>query len=43
MTLFIRAGAEADTEADRQLFQAVLDRYYGGAPDERTLAMLNTE
>ena len=43
MTLFIRAGAEADMEADRQLFQAVLDRYYGGAPDERTLAMLNTE
>lgn len=38
MTLFIQAGAQAD----RQLFQAVLDRYFGGTPDERTAAMLNT-
>jgi uncharacterized protein (DUF1810 family) len=36
MTLFLQAGAEAD----RQLFQAVLDRFYDGAPDQRTQAML---
>lgn len=37
MTLFAAFGSAAD----RQLFQAVLDRYYGGAPDERTLSMLS--
>lgn len=36
MTLFREAG----DEADRQLFQAVLDRYYDGAPCAPTLAML---
>lgn len=41
MTLFIAAGSAAGSAADRQLFQAVLDRYYGGDPDERTLTMLS--
>lgn len=36
MTLFGNVGGEDD----RRLFDAVLDRYYGGAPDERTLAIL---
>lgn len=38
MTLFAQS---ADSEVDRALFQAVLDRYYHGVPDERTLAMLS--
>jgi uncharacterized protein (DUF1810 family) len=37
MTLFVQAGEEAD----RQLFQGVLDRYYGGESDDRTLTMLS--
>lgn len=41
MTLFTAAGSAAGSAADRQLFQAVLDRYYDGDPDERTLTMLN--
>lgn len=41
MTLFIAAGSAAGSVADRQLFQAVLDRYYDGDPDERTLTMLS--
>lgn len=41
MTLFAAAGSAAGSAADRQLFQAVLDRYYDGNPDERTLAMLS--
>ncbi|MBU3750004.1 MAG: DUF1810 domain-containing protein [Mycobacterium sp.] len=36
MTLFGQAG----DDADRQLFQAVLDRFYGGVPCERTLTMI---
>jgi uncharacterized protein (DUF1810 family) len=40
MTLFVRASAEP---ADRDLFAAVLDRYYGGEPDPRTLAMLSAD
>ncbi len=38
MTLFERASAD---DADRALFGAVLDRYYGGEPDQRTLAPLS--
>lgn len=38
MTLFARASELA---ADRQLFTAVLDRYYDGEPDELTLSMLS--
>ena len=38
MTLFAQS---ADSETDRALFQAVLDRYYRGEPDERTLAILS--
>ena len=38
MTLFGRASAEA---ADRELFGAVLERYYAGEPDQRTLEMLS--
>jgi uncharacterized protein (DUF1810 family) len=37
MTLFARACEEAD----RALFQAVLDRYYDGEPDAGTVAMLS--
>ena len=37
MTLFAASGSPAD----RALFQAVLDRYYGGEPDDRTTAMLS--
>ena len=37
MTLFRQAGGAQD----RALFGAVLDRYYDGAADERTLAMLS--
>lgn len=40
MTLFVRASTEP---ADRDLFSAVLDRYYGGEPDPRTLAMLSAD
>lgn len=40
MTLFMRASTES---ADRDLFAAVLDRYYGGEPDPRTLAMLSAD
>ncbi len=40
MTLFAWVAGSA---TDRALFQAVLDRYYDGAPDQRTLAMLNAE
>lgn len=36
MTLFCQASADAD----RQLFQAVLDRFYDGSPDARTLELL---
>lgn len=38
MTLFLQACEES---ADRELFGAVLDRYYAGEPDERTLTMLS--
>ena len=38
MTLFAQASAGA---ADCELFTAVLDRYYSGEPDPRTLAMLS--
>ena len=38
MTLFSQASAE---HSDRELFGAVLDRYFAGEPDERTLAMLS--
>lgn len=37
MTLFARAG----DDADRMLFESVLDRYYQGEPDERTGAILS--
>jgi len=38
LTLFIAAAAgDAPT---RQLLEQALDRYYGGAPDQRTLALL---
>jgi uncharacterized protein (DUF1810 family) len=37
MTLFRQVG----DEEDRTLFQAVLDRYYGGDPDEATLGLLS--
>lgn len=37
MTLFARASRQPE---DRDLFEAVLDRYYGGEADQRTLAML---
>lgn len=40
MTLFAMASADS---ADRQLFGALLDRYYGGEPDPRTLEMLTGE
>ncbi len=36
-TLF---SAVADSAADEAEFRAVLDRYYGGEPDERTLELL---
>lgn len=39
MTLFAAVG----DPADRDLFQAVLDRYYGGESDGRTVAMLSEE
>lgn len=39
MTLFAEVGAEAD----RDLFRAVLERYYSGEPDERTLSMLSAD
>lgn len=38
MTLFAQASAE---ESDHELFGAVLDRYYAGEPDQRTLTMLS--
>lgn len=37
MTLFAEAS---DAPADRELFTAVLDRYYDGEPDELTRSML---
>lgn len=37
MTLFISAS---DSAEDDDVFQAVLDRYYDGRPDETTLGML---
>lgn len=40
MTLFSHV---TDSETDRALFQAVLDRYYDGEPDQRTLAILTAE
>jgi uncharacterized protein (DUF1810 family) len=40
MTLFQRAGA---ADADRELFGAVLDRYYDGEPDQRTLSLLSAD
>lgn len=38
MTLFAQASSAG---SDRDLFGTVLDRYYGGEPDQRTLAMLS--
>ena len=38
MTLFAQASEQS---ADRDLFNAVLDRYYGGEPDELTCSMLS--
>lgn len=40
MTLFQRASA---APADRELFGAVLDRYYDGEPDDRTLSLLTVD
>lgn len=40
MTLFARC---AGSESDRALFGAVLDRYYDGEPDQRTVAMLKAD
>lgn len=40
MTLFQRARA---APADRELFGAVLDRYYAGEPDEKTLSLLTAD
>lgn len=40
MTLFARC---AGVESDRALFEAVLDRYYDGKSDERTVEMLNAD
>ena len=40
MTLFIAAAD--DLPEARADFQAVLDRFYGGEPDPRTTAMLNS-
>ena len=37
VTLF---SAACDSRDDEAVFQAVLDRYYGGQPDEATLMML---
>jgi uncharacterized protein (DUF1810 family) len=37
MTLFAAAAAP-----DSELFQAVLDKYFGGAPDEQTIARLSS-
>lgn len=37
MTLFAETAPDAESRAD---FQEVLDRFYGGAPDERTLEIL---
>ena len=39
MTLFLAAG----DDADRAVFQAVLDRYYDGAADVRTREMLSAD
>jgi uncharacterized protein (DUF1810 family) len=38
MTLFARACSEPP---DRELFDGVLDRYYGGESDQRTLSLLS--
>lgn len=38
MTLFTQAS---DDPGDREIFGSVLDRYYGGEPDDRTCAMLS--
>lgn len=40
MTLFAAAADAADDNAARADFQAVLDRFYDGEPDSRTLDML---
>ena len=37
MTLFLEAS---DTDEDREFFQKVLDKYFGGKVDTRTLAIL---
>ena len=37
MTLFLEASA---TDEDRELFQKVLDKYFSGNVDTRTLAIL---
>ena len=37
MTLFLEAS---DTDEDRELFQKVLDKYFSGKVDTRTLAIL---
>ncbi|HVG50081.1 MAG TPA: DUF1810 domain-containing protein [Xanthobacteraceae bacterium] len=37
LTLFCEA---ATTDADRELFKAALDQFYGGEPDARTLQIL---
>jgi uncharacterized protein (DUF1810 family) len=37
LTLFREAAGD---DADRALFNKALDRFYGGAPDERTLELL---
>lgn len=41
MTLFLRAGEDDSHAGD--LFQSVLDRYYGGEPDDSTCALLSAD
>lgn len=40
MTLFARVAPDSE---DRELFEALLDRYYDGEPDPRTLEMLSKD
>jgi uncharacterized protein (DUF1810 family) len=40
MTLFARAAAEPGAAVEPGVFTAVLDRYFAGEPDPRTLAVL---